>query len=380
MQGGDIKGALASVDGRMTAAADTYLDSIEALEHSLLTDLQTDSPKLEADARSARTWLLILTATAVLTGGALAWLITRSITHPMRLAIDAARRVADGDLSRPLTADRSDELGELQRALADMQRHLGALVGRIRAATEGVSTASTQIAAGSLDLSTRTEQAASSLEQTAASMEELTSTVKQTADSARTANELAASASSVASRGGDVVAQVISTMDQITASSRRIADIIGVIDSIAFQTNILALNAAVESARAGEQGRGFAVVAGEVRTLAQRSAEAAREIKALIGASVGNVEAGSRLVQDAGSTMNEIVAGVRRVTEMIHEITSAASEQSQGLEQINSAVGHLDHMTQQNAALVEQSTAAAESLKQQAHDLADAVRVFRTAD
>jgi methyl-accepting chemotaxis protein len=377
MQGGDVAGAMIRVDHEMNAAATVYLDSIETLERALLADLKTDSPKLQADAQATRAWLLGLTATAALTAGAAAWLITHSITRPMRQAIEAARRVAGGDLSQALHTDRGDELGELQRALADMQQRLSALVLRIRAATESVSTASTQIAAGSLDLSGRTEQTASNLQQTAASMEQLASTVKQTADSARAVNELASSASSVASRGGHAVAQVVSTMDQISASSRKVADIIAVIDDIAFQTNILALNAAVESARAGEQGRGFAVVAGEVRGLARRSAEAAHEIKRLIETSVANVETGNRLVGDAGATMSEIVAGVRGVTQMIQEITTAAREQSQGLDQINSAVSHLEQMTQQNAALVEQSSAASESLKRQALDLADAVSAFR---
>jgi methyl-accepting chemotaxis protein len=247
----------------------------------------------------------------------------------------------------------------------------------VRGVVDNISTASTQIATGNLDLSARTEQTASNLEETASAMEELTSTVRHSADSAAQANQLTHSAAEVARRGGDVVAQVVGTMTEIQASSRKIGDIIGTIDGIAFQTNILALNAAVEAARAGEQGRGFAVVAGEVRTLAQRSAEAAREIKALIGASVDRVEAGTRLVSDAGATMTEIVDSVQRVTDIVGEISTAAGEQSQGIGQINQAVTDLDRMTQQNAALVEESTAAAESLKDQAARLSEVVATFR---
>jgi methyl-accepting chemotaxis protein len=258
-----------------------------------------------------------------------------------------------------------------------MQERLRALVGEIRQTAESIQTASTEVASGNADLSQRTEQTASNLQQTASSMEQLTGTVRHSAASAGQANQLAANASRVATRGGDVVAQVVSSMDQINGASRKIADIIGVIDGIAFQTNILALNAAVEAARAGEQGRGFAVVASEVRSLAQRSAEAAKEIKALIGGSVEHVEAGSRLVSDAGSTMNEIVASVKRVSDIIGEITHAADEQSAGIGTVNDAVVQLDQMTQQNAALVEQSAAAAESLKDQAARLARAVGAFR---
>ena len=258
-----------------------------------------------------------------------------------------------------------------------MTESLRRLVGEVRHTADSISTASNEIATGNQDLSARTEQAASNLQQTASSMEQLTGTVKQTADSATTANQLVSSASSVARRGGEVVTQVVSTMDEINASSKKIADIIGVIDGIAFQTNILALNAAVEAARAGEQGRGFAVVAGEVRSLAQRSAEAAKEIKALIGASVDKVESGSKLVADAGQTMQEIVGSVQRVTDIIGEITAAASEQSDGIGQVNTSVTQLDKMTQQNAALVEESAAAAESLKDQAQKLAAVVGTFR---
>ena len=287
------------------------------------------------------------------------------------------RRMADGDLTQDVVVVGSADTAEVLRSLQALQAGLRQTLGSIRGGADGVSVAAQEIATGNADLSHRTEQTASNLQQAASSMATLTGTVNQTADSARTANQLASSASEVAARGGSVVAQVVSTMDEINSSSKRIADIIGTIDGIAFQTNILALNAAVEAARAGEQGRGFAVVASEVRSLAQRSAEAAREIKTLIGASVEKVESGSRLVQDAGNTMGEIVASVQRVTDIIGEISAAAAEQSSGIRQLNSAVTQLDQMTQQNAALVEESAAAAESLKNQSRQLASAVATFR---
>jgi methyl-accepting chemotaxis protein len=301
-----------------------------------------------------------------------------SITTPIAYARMVAQDIAAGDLTREIRVEGRDEAAELLQSLRQMQQWLQRVVVQVRSSADSIGVASSQVATGNQDLSGRTEQTASSLQQTASSMEQLTDTVNQTADSARTANQLAASASEVAQRGGAVVSQVVSTMNDISAASRKIADIIGVIDGIAFQTNILALNAAVEAARAGEQGRGFAVVAGEVRSLAQRSAEAAREIKSLIGASVDKVESGSRLVQDAGSTMGEIVASVQRVTDIIGEISAAAAEQSQGIGQVNSAVSQLDQMTQQNAALVEESAAAAESLSEQARRLAEAVSIFQT--
>ena len=287
------------------------------------------------------------------------------------------KEVAQGNLAAMV---REPVPGSLLDALAAMIASLRNTVSQVRHTTESIATASGQIAAGNHDLSARTEQTASNLQQTAASMEELTGTVSQTADSASKANELASSASGAAARGGKVVEQVVSTMADINTSSKRIGDIIGVIDGIAFQTNILALNAAVEAARAGEQGRGFAVVATEVRNLAQRSAESAREIKALIGVSVDKVEAGARLVEQAGTTMDEIVASVQRVGDMIAEITAAATEQSAGIAQVNVAVTQLDQMTQQNAALVEESAAAAESLKEQALRLSGVVGTFRLSD
>jgi methyl-accepting chemotaxis protein len=303
--------------------------------------------------------------------------VSRSIARPLNAAAACAQRIARGDLSENIHDTGKDEVSAFVRALADMQQSLRDIVGQVRASADSISTASAEVATGNLDLSQRTEHAASNLQQTAASLQELTGNVRHSADSASQATQLASSASQVAERGGQVVAQVVRTMDEINASSRKIADITGVIDGIAFQTNILALNAAVEAARAGEQGRGFAVVAGEVRTLAQRSAEAAKEIKSLIGSSVDRVENGARQVQDAGTTMTEIVGSVRRVNDIIGEITAAASEQSQGIGQVNTAVNQLDQMTQQNAALVEESAAAAESLKEQAQRLMKVVATFR---
>ncbi len=320
----------------------------------------------------------LVVCTAV--GALIAWAIARSILKPVALAQHFAGRIADGDLSHHIDVQGSDELAEMTRVLQRMQLSLASIVGQVRESAESIQTASHEVAVGNQDLSQRTEQTASNLQQAASSMEQLTGTVKQSADSARQANQLAASAAEVAQRGGHVVSQVVTTMNEINASSKKIADIIGVIDGIAFQTNILALNAAVEAARAGEQGRGFAVVASEVRSLAGRSAEAAKEIKGLIGASVDKVEAGSRLVIDAGATMTEIVGSVQRVSDIIGEITAAASEQSDGIAQVNTSVVQLDQMTQQNAALVEESAAAAESLKQQAGSLAKVVSTFRLAE
>ena len=308
--------------------------------------------------------------------GFVQWL-ARSMRRRLRDAENALQAIASGDLAVTLNVERLDEVGRLSQAIERTRDGWSGLMAQVRASTDSISTASGEIASGNADLSARTEQAASNLQQTASSMEQLTGTVKQTADSAHTANQLASSACSVAQRGGEVVTQVVCTMDEINASSKKIADIIGVIDGIAFQTNILALNAAVEAARAGEQGRGFAVVAGEVRSLAQRSAEAAKEIKALIGTSVDKVEVGAKLVQDAGTTMNEIVASVKRVSDIIGEITAAASEQSSGIGQVNTAVTQLDGMTQQNAALVQQSGAAAGALKEHAAKLTAMVSGFR---
>jgi methyl-accepting chemotaxis protein len=310
---------------------------------------------------------------------AIGFALTRSIVRPVQAAQKAADRIASGDLTGTCRPVGSDEAAQLVTSLGGMQDALARIVREIRSSTEQIQVASTEVASGNQDLSARTEQTAGSLQQAASSMDELTSTLRHSADAATQAHGLANSASQIATRGGQVVSQVVSTMDEINASSRKIADIIGVIDGIAFQTNILALNAAVEAARAGEQGRGFAVVAGEVRSLAQRSAEAAREIKSLIGASVDKVESGARLVHDAGTTMHEIVDAVRRVSEVLGEITTAASEQAGGIQQVNAAVNNVDQMTQQNAALVEQSAAAAESMRDQAGKLARTVEQFRTA-
>jgi len=303
--------------------------------------------------------------------------LIRSIRRPLVQANELAARIAQGDLSAQVDVSRGDEFGDLMKSLAVMNESLGHMVAQVRQSTDSIATASAEIASGNSDLAARTEQTSSNLQSTASSMSALTSTVQHSADNARQASALAASASTVAEKGGAVVRQVVSTMDEINASSKKISDIIGVIDGIAFQTNILALNAAVEAARAGEQGRGFAVVASEVRSLAQRSAEAAREIKSLIGTSVDKVESGTRLVNEAGGTMGEIVQSVRRVTDVISEITAASAEQSAGIAQVNQAIGNLDQMTQQNAALVEQSAAAAHSLREQAAQMARAVAVFK---
>ena len=305
-------------------------------------------------------------------------LLIRSIRRPLNTAVDAAAQMAAGDLRVRIQSHSSDEIGQLLSSLGTMSSSLNRLVGDVRHTTDSIYQASSEIAAGNQDLSNRTEQAAANLEETASSMIELTGNVQESANAAQQAHALVEQASSTARRGGEVMSRVVSNMDGITQASRKIGDIIGVIDGIAFQTNILALNAAVEAARAGEQGRGFAVVAGEVRTLAQRSAEAAREIKGLIGASVTQVETGTQLVQDAGATMQEIVNDVMRVSSVISGISTAASEQSSSIGQINQAVSHLDQMTQQNAALVEESAAAAASLTEQAHRLAAAVNAFQT--
>jgi methyl-accepting chemotaxis protein len=331
----------------------------------------------QATRQRTLVWMCVAGALAVVAGVAMATVLARGISRRLRQAVAVTERIATGDLTSQVRDGGRDEVAQTLNALAQMQDRLRGAIGEVRSAVMAIETASSEIASGTNDLSARTEQSASSLQQTAASMEELTSTVKSAADNAGMAQQLSSDASQVAQRGGAVFTEVVSTMQDISASSKKIGDIIGVIDGIAFQTNILALNAAVEAARAGEQGRGFAVVASEVRSLAQRSAQAAREIKGLIGASVDKVEAGTRLVGQAGSTMSDIVASVQRVSQVISEISQAAGEQTSGISQIGSAVNHLDHMTQQNAALVEESAAAAESMREQSQRLAQAVGAFR---
>jgi methyl-accepting chemotaxis protein len=358
-----------------------YLERMqEFLDHQRKNIDQT-AADIDAANSNGRLLLIGFGLAMLAVGVAAAWNITRTITVPLAAANELAERVADGNLMRSGSGmpARSDEIGKLQMTLRRMRESLSTTIGSIRDSSESIATASAEIASGNQDLSARTEKAASSLEQTASAMEQLTGTVQQSAASAGQANSLAQSAANVAQRGGEVVAQVVHTMDEINASSRKIADIIGVIDGIAFQTNILALNAAVEAARAGEQGRGFAVVASEVRSLAGRSADAAKEIKGLIGSSVDRVEAGSRLVTEAGKTMDELVGAVQRVKDIMGEITTATAEQSDGIAQVNIAIAQLDQVTQQNAALVEESTAAAESLREQAATLNGAVGTFQVA-
>ncbi len=355
----------------------TYVQRMQAYVDYQRKAIDVAAQAIDADAALGRIRMLMIGVVALLAGGVIAWLLTLSITRPVARARELADAVAQGNLSQRVEVDGRDEIARLMQSLGAMTANLQQMVASVRASSDSIGTASAEIATGNQDLSSRTEQTASNLQQAASSMEQLTGTVKQSADSARQANQLASSAAEVAARGGAVVSQVVATMDDINASSKKISDIIGVIDGIAFQTNILALNAAVEAARAGEQGRGFAVVASEVRSLAQRSAEAAKEIKSLIGASVEKVEGGSRLVADAGKTMSEIVGSVKRVSDIIGEITAAANEQSQGIGEINVSVAQLDQMTQQNAALVEQSAAAAESLKEQAAKLSGVVATFQ---
>ncbi|MDE2161018.1 MAG: MCP four helix bundle domain-containing protein, partial [Burkholderiales bacterium] len=377
---GNGAGAMKLFDGGFAGVSQSYLDALHAYVEYQNKAIDTEGQRVQQEAAGGRSLTAALGAVVLALGAAMAWMLSRSITAPLRDAVEETEAMAAGDLTRTISVDGDDETSQVRRSLARLQDSMRKLIGDVRSGSDSMSTASQQIASGNQDLSSRTEQTASSLQQAASSLEELTGTVRQTADAARTANQLAASASTVAQRGGEVVGQVVSTMDEINASSKKIADIIGTIDGIAFQTNILALNAAVEAARAGEQGRGFAVVASEVRSLAQRSAEAAREIKSLIGASVEKVESGSRLVADAGSTMTEIVASVHRVSDIIGEISAAAGEQSAGIGSVNNSVAQLDQATQQNAALVEQSAAAAESLQEQSRQLAGVVANYRVLE
>jgi methyl-accepting chemotaxis protein len=372
--------ALKIVNAQYIPAASAYVQSLHGLVELEEKSMLVFAKELEQSRMMIATVsaaVMVLVFVGILIGAAL---LIRSIRRPLVQANALAASIAKGDLSMRIDTSRGDEFGELMKSLASMNQSLGSMVHQMRQSTDSIATASAEIASGNSDLAQRTEQTSSNLQSTASSMDQLTTAVQHSADSARHASTLAADASSVAEKGGAVVKQVVFTMEEINVSSKKIADIIGVIDGIAFQTNILALNAAVEAARAGEQGRGFAVVASEVRSLAQRSAEAAKEIKLLIGTSVDKVASGTKLVSDAGVTMSDIVQSVRKVSDVIGEITAASAEQSSGIAHVNQAIGNLDQMTQQNAALVEQSAAAAESLREQASHMAQAVSVFKISE
>jgi len=381
---GDAAEATRLLETVYLPASTSYETQLQKMLDHQRAEIDVAAARIDQVAKDSRNLLMLLALLVVGFGVAFAWWLTAGITRPINEAVALAECVACGDLAghdeRGDDGYSKDEPGKLLFALHRMSSGLVGIVSDVRSGTDTIATASAQIAAGNLDLSSRTEQQASSLEETAASMEELTSTVKQNAENARQANQLAANASDVAQRGGAVVSDVVQTMASIDQSSKKIVDIIGVIDGIAFQTNILALNAAVEAARAGEQGRGFAVVASEVRNLAQRSASAAKEIKALIDDSVGKVAAGTRLVGQAGSTMDEVVSSIQRVTAIMAEISHASVEQTTGIEQINMSITQMDQVTQQNAALVEQAAAAADAMQEQAAKLADAVSIFKLGD
>ncbi|MES2128179.1 MAG: methyl-accepting chemotaxis protein [Pseudomonadota bacterium] len=368
--------AIAALQTELRPSQQAYMDALDKLIAFQVEQMQSSGNEAKDAATFGRNVMMALGVIGGILSMLTAWIITRSIVGPLTHAVKTARTVAEGDLSSTIRVTSSDEVGQLQQALKEMNDSLVRIVSNVRSGTETIARASAEIAAGNQDLSARTEGQASSLEETASSMEELTSTVRQNSDNARQANQLAVTASEVAGKGGAVVDEVVATMDSINASSRKIVDIIAVIDGIAFQTNILALNAAVEAARAGEQGRGFAVVATEVRNLAQRSAAAAKEIKGLIGASVDQVDAGTRLVNDAGKTMREIVDSIARVTDIMGEIAFASHEQLAGIEQVNEAITGMDAATQQNAALVEQAAAAALAMQEQAAQLSQVVSVF----
>lgn len=365
-----ISAVIDPLTGKVIVEMSRLVDYQDGLAKQVAQDFAQSGKKLTL-------YVAVILLVAVIAAGLFGWFVTKSITAPLIDAVDLSEKVAEGDLRSEIEVTGNDEVSSLLQALKKMNANLAQTVGQVRIGTETITLASQEIATGNADLSSRTESQASSLEETASSMEELTSTVKQNADNARQANQLVVSASSVAMKGGQVVGQVVTTMGSIKDSSRKVVDIIAVIDGIAFQTNILALNAAVEAARAGEQGRGFAVVAAEVRNLAQRSASAAKEIKGLISDSVEKVDQGSKLVDEAGKTMDEIMSSVQHVADIMSEITAASQEQSAGIEQVNLAITQMDEMTQQNAALVEQAAAAAESMEEQAIKLAEAVSVFK---
>ncbi|WP_313064692.1 methyl-accepting chemotaxis protein [Achromobacter animicus] len=376
-QEGNVDAANKIFTQEFLPATRQFIDNINRLSELQRADIDARAAEIEASYGNANLWMIVIGSIAVVCGLLMSVLLTRSITRPLSDAVRVARTVAANDLTSTIVVRSRDEIGQLMAALESMNANLASTVARIRTGVDSIASASGEIAAGNTDLSSRTEQQAASLEETAASMEQLSSTVKQNADSAKQANQLAATASETASRGGATVSEVVSTMNAISASSVKISDIVSVIDGIAFQTNILALNAAVEAARAGEQGKGFAVVAAEVRTLAQRSAQAAKEIKVLIEDTVQKIGQGSGSAERAGATMQEIVSSVQRVTDIMGEIAAASAEQADGIEQVNRAVSQMDEVTQQNAALVEEAAAAAGSMQDQSADLTRAVSAFR---
>ncbi|MEN5017713.1 methyl-accepting chemotaxis protein [Erwinia sp. Eh17-17] len=377
IRAGQVQPATEYVLRKITTSQNAFLDIVVSFANSQSGQLQAEGAKAVSDASTAIQVTLIFSMLAVALAILLGFILTRSIVRPLREAVSVAENVAAGDLRTTIDVTSTDETGQLMLALKNMNENLLKIVYEVRSGTDLIATASSEISAGNMDLSSRTEQQASSLEETASAMEQITATVKQNADNARQANQLAVQASQVAVQSGDAVKQVVSTMEMINGSSKKIVDIISVIDGIAFQTNILALNAAVEAARAGEQGRGFAVVASEVRSLAQRSASAAKEIAQLIQDSVSRVDEGGRQVAKAGLTMDEVLNSVKNVTGIIGEITVASAEQSTGIDEINMAITQMDQVTQQNAALVNQSAAAAQSMQEQAEQLSLAIRAFK---
>ncbi|MEF9676698.1 methyl-accepting chemotaxis protein [Pectobacterium aroidearum] len=374
---GNFDRARSLFDNEFVPASNGYLASVEALRDHQRASIDQMGQDINTGASRGDLILAVTGALSAIIGVLIAWVLTRSIVQPLARAVRATQAVAAGDLTHNVQPEGRDEAAQLLHALQDMTVRLRTIVGEVRQGSESIAGASSQLAAGNIDLSSRTEEQASALQETAASIEQLSSTVRQNADNARQANQLAQSTTQQAQSGGQLVTEVVETMGAIDSSSKKIVDIIGVIDSIAFQTNILALNAAVEAARAGEQGRGFAVVASEVRSLAQRSASAAKEIKELIDRSVQTVEAGNRLVVQAGASIQDIVNGVRKVSDLVGEISSASNEQTMGIEQVNVAVNQMEVTTQQNASLVNEASAATQSLQQQAVQLAETVSQFR---